>query len=54
LRRAASPGEAPILSGPAISDTQPARHVLFYRARRRGGIEIVRILHRRMDFERQL
>lgn len=29
-------------------------HVLFYRARRRGGIEIVRILHRRMDFERQL
>ena len=29
-------------------------HVLFYRARRRGGIEIVRILHRRMDIERHL
>jgi toxin ParE1/3/4 len=29
-------------------------HVLFYRARRGGGIEIVRILHRRMDIERQL
>ena len=29
-------------------------HVLFYRARRRSGIEIVRILHRRMDIERHL
>jgi toxin ParE1/3/4 len=29
-------------------------HVLFYRARRRAGIEIVRILHRRMDIERHL
>jgi len=29
-------------------------HVLFYRARRNGGIEIVRILHRRMDIERHL
>ena len=29
-------------------------HVLFYRARKRGGIEIVRILHRRMDVERHL
>ena len=26
-------------------------HVLFYRVRRRGGIEIVRILHQRMDVE---
>jgi toxin ParE1/3/4 len=29
-------------------------HVLFYRARKRGGIEIVRILHQRMDVERHL
>jgi toxin ParE1/3/4 len=29
-------------------------HVLFYLARRRGGIEIMRILHRRMDIERHL
>lgn len=29
-------------------------HVLFYRARKRGGIEIVRILHQRMDFDRHL
>jgi toxin ParE1/3/4 len=29
-------------------------HVLFYRARKRGGIEVVRILHQRMDLERHL
>jgi toxin ParE1/3/4 len=29
-------------------------HVLFYRARKRGGIEIVRILHQRMDVGRHL
>ena len=29
-------------------------HVLFYRARKRGRIEIVRILHQRMDIERHL
>ena len=29
-------------------------HVLFYRARKRGGVEIVRILHQRMDVERNL
>lgn len=29
-------------------------HVLFYRARKRGGIEIVRILHQRMDVARHL
>jgi toxin ParE1/3/4 len=29
-------------------------HVLFYRARKRGGIEIVRILHQRLDVERHL
>ena len=27
-------------------------HVLFYRTRKRGGIEIVRILHQRMDVGR--
>lgn len=29
-------------------------HLLFYRTRKRGGIEIVRILHQRMDVERHL
>jgi toxin ParE1/3/4 len=29
-------------------------HVLLYRARKRGGVEIVRILHQRRDFERHL
>jgi toxin ParE1/3/4 len=29
-------------------------HVVFYRARKRGGIEIVRVLHQRMDLERHL
>ena len=29
-------------------------HVLFYRAGKRGSIEIVRILHQRMDVERHL
>lgn len=29
-------------------------HVLFYRARKRGGIEIVRTPHQRMDVERHL
>ncbi len=29
-------------------------HVLFYRARRRGGVEIVRILHQRMDVARHV
>jgi toxin ParE1/3/4 len=29
-------------------------HVLFFRERKRSGIEIVRILHQRMDFERHL
>jgi toxin ParE1/3/4 len=29
-------------------------HVLFYRAHSGSGIEIVRILHRRMDIERRL
>ena len=29
-------------------------HVLFFRDRKRGGIEIVRILHQSMDFERHL
>jgi toxin ParE1/3/4 len=29
-------------------------HMLFYRMRRRGGIEVVRILHQRMDIERHL
>jgi toxin ParE1/3/4 len=29
-------------------------HVVFYRAHRSGGIEIVRLLHRRMDIERHL
>ena len=29
-------------------------HVLFYRARKRGGIEIVRILHQPMDAARHL
>jgi toxin ParE1/3/4 len=29
-------------------------HVLFYRTHESGGIEIVRVLHRRMDIERHL
>jgi toxin ParE1/3/4 len=29
-------------------------HVLFYRIRKRGGIEIVRIMHQRMDLARHL
>ena len=29
-------------------------HVLFYRARKRSGVEIVRSLHLRMDVERHL
>jgi toxin ParE1/3/4 len=33
---------------------QIGSHVLFYRARPRGGIEIVRILHQSMDVDRHL
>lgn len=48
-------------AGPDCSDIRPgyrkyqvARHVIFYRITSEGDIEIVRILHERMDVERHL
>ncbi len=39
---------------PGYSRQTVGSHVVFYRNRNRGGIEIVRILHQRMDVERHL
>jgi toxin ParE1/3/4 len=33
---------------------RPARHIVFYRIAARGAVQIVRVLHDAMDFERHL
>lgn len=53
-RRIHASAEPAMRSAPAIASSPPGSHTLFYRVATEATIDIVRVLHQRMDVDHHL